>query len=61
MRTSVQLVDAGAYPGGVNETSVMATPEVLDGLDLWRTLPVSQQPSWPDQAALQTVLARLAS
>ena len=61
MRTSVQLVDAGTYPDGVNETSVMATPEVLDGLDLWRTLPVSQQPSWPDQAALQAVLTRLAS
>ena len=61
MRTSVQLVDAGTYPDGVNETSVLATPEVLDGLALWRTLPVSQQPSWPDQAALQTVLTRLAS
>jgi len=61
MRTSVQLVDAATYPDPVNETSVMATTEVLDGLDLWRTLPVSQQPTWPDPAALESVLKRLSS
>ena len=29
------------------------------GLDVWRTLPVAQQPKWPDHAALQAAAATL--
>ena len=61
MRTSVQVLDAGPYPGRVSETSVLASPEVLDGLDVWRTLPAAQQPNWPDQGALDAALAKLSS
>jgi 3-deoxy-7-phosphoheptulonate synthase len=45
----------------VSETSVLPSPEVLDGLDAWRTLPAAQQPVWPDQDALENALARLRS
>lgn len=31
------------------------------GLDLWRDLPLAQQPGWPDQADLQAVTAELAT
>jgi len=40
--------------------SVEADPSVLEGLDRWRTLPVTQQPAWPDADALARVGARLA-
>ena len=30
------------------------------GLDFWRTLPVKQQPNWPDQEAVRAAYARLA-
>ncbi|MFD1720797.1 class II 3-deoxy-7-phosphoheptulonate synthase [Amnibacterium endophyticum] len=33
------------------DAKVPATPEVLAGLDRWRTLPVRQQPTWADPAA----------
>ncbi len=29
------------------------------GLDVWRTLPAAQQPSWPDSAVLREVSATL--
>ena len=45
----------------MSETSVRASPEVLDGLDAWRKLPAAQQPAWPDEAELQQVLATLSS
>ena len=32
------------------ETVVGASPAVVAGLDHWRTLPVVQQPVWPDPA-----------
>jgi 3-deoxy-7-phosphoheptulonate synthase len=40
--------------------SVEADPTVLQGLEHWRTLPVTQQPAWPDADALARVGARLA-
>jgi 3-deoxy-7-phosphoheptulonate synthase len=37
-------------------------PSVPDlGLDAWRDLPASQQPTWPDEAALREVAATLAT
>lgn len=38
--------------------SVEADPRVLEGLEAWRTLPVTQQPAWPDRDALQRVTDR---
>jgi 3-deoxy-7-phosphoheptulonate synthase len=35
------------------------TPEVVEGLDYWRSLPVKQQPTWPDKDAATTVIAEL--
>ncbi|HEX8497072.1 MAG TPA: 3-deoxy-7-phosphoheptulonate synthase class II [Actinomycetales bacterium] len=43
------------------ETSVQASPDVLDGLDAWRDLPAAQQPVWPDDAALRDVVTRLSA
>ncbi|WP_147796461.1 class II 3-deoxy-7-phosphoheptulonate synthase [Cellulomonas sp. Y8] len=40
--------------------SVEADPRVLQGLEAWRDLPVTQQPAWPDRDALQRVTDRLA-
>jgi 3-deoxy-7-phosphoheptulonate synthase len=40
--------------------SVEADPQVLAGLDHWRTLPAGQQPRWPDRAALDVVTRKLA-
>ncbi len=39
--------------------AVAAPPEVLDGLDHWRTLPLHQQPAWPDPAAVATAAEEL--
>lgn len=36
-------------------------PEVLAGLDRWRSLPAAQQPAWPDAKALADVRDRLAA
>ena len=41
------------------ETVVPARPEVLAGLDHWRTLPLHQQPTWPDAAAADAAAAEL--
>jgi len=40
--------------------SIEADPRVLEGLEHWRTLPVTQQPAWPDPEALARVTGRLA-
>ncbi len=40
---------------------MQATPEVLKGLEHWRTLNNAQQPNWPDQAALRAAVADLAT
>lgn len=34
--------------------------EVLEGLDAWRSLPIKQQPEWPDRAVLDAVTSELA-
>ncbi len=45
----------------MSETTVLASPEVLDGLDAWRGLPAAQQPVWPDRAALDDAVVRLSA
>jgi 3-deoxy-7-phosphoheptulonate synthase len=37
------------------EPVVNADPSVIAGLDYWRTLPIKQQPSWPDPEAAHAV------
>ncbi|HZW42324.1 MAG TPA: 3-deoxy-7-phosphoheptulonate synthase, partial [Agromyces sp.] len=34
---------------------------MIAGLDYWRTLPIKQQPSWPDAEAAHAASAELAS
>src|SRR5690606_9053988 len=41
--------------------SVEASPELLEGLERWRSLEPAQQPVWPDEAKLAQVTAKLAS
>ncbi len=43
------------------ETVVHADPAVIAGLDAWRTLPIKQQPTWPDPAAAAAASAELAT
>jgi len=43
------------------EPVITAAPAVIEGLDYWRTLPVKQQPAWPDAAATAAVSAELSS
>jgi 3-deoxy-7-phosphoheptulonate synthase len=38
---------------------VEPTPEVVEGLDYWRSLPIKQQPTWPDKDKATTVIAEL--
>ena len=38
---------------------VEPTPEVVEGLDYWRALPIKQQPTWPDKDKATTVIAEL--
>lgn len=42
------------------ETVVHADPAVIAGLDHWRTLPIKQQPQWPDSAAVAEAVSELA-
>lgn len=44
-----------------DEPVVLADPSVITGLDRWRTLPIKQQPSWPDAAAVQAASDEIAS
>lgn len=41
------------------EAVVAPTQEVVEGLDHWRSLPIAQQPPWPDSAAVQGVFDEL--
>ncbi|MEO7122317.1 MAG: 3-deoxy-7-phosphoheptulonate synthase, partial [Lacisediminihabitans sp.] len=34
---------------------------MIAGLDYWRTLPIKQQPTWPDVQAVQAASAEIAS
>ena len=45
------------------ETDTVAPqdPDVLEGLDYWRTLPIKQQPTWPDAAAAEAASAEIAT
>ena len=43
------------------EPVVFADPSVIAGLDYWRTLPIKQQPQWPDAEAAHAASAELAT
>jgi 3-deoxy-7-phosphoheptulonate synthase len=43
-----------------SETVVLADPSVIAGLDYWRTLPISQQPEWPDPESVAAASAEIA-
>ena len=43
------------------ETVIAADPDIIAGLDHWRTLPIKQQPAWPDPAAAAAASAELAT
>ena len=43
------------------DTVVLADPDVISGLDYWRTLPIKQQPQWPDPAAAQAASDEIAT
>lgn len=42
------------------DTVVMPDPQVVAGLDHWRTLPIKQQPVWTDAEAVATASAEIA-
>lgn len=44
-----------------HEAVVVPDPDVLQGLDHWRSLPIAQQPPWPDQAEVSKVVTELQS
>jgi 3-deoxy-7-phosphoheptulonate synthase len=46
---------------GPIDTPDTADATLLAGLDEWRGLPAAQQPSWPDRAALDSVVAELST
>jgi 3-deoxy-7-phosphoheptulonate synthase len=43
------------------ETVVAASPEVMAGLDYWRTLAIKQQPEWSDPTSVEAASAQLAT
>ena len=43
------------------ETVIAADPDIIAGLDHWRTLTIKQQPAWPDAAAAAAASAELAT
>jgi 3-deoxy-7-phosphoheptulonate synthase len=44
-----------------NEPVVLADESVIAGLDYWRTLPIKQQPEWPDPDAALAASAEIAT
>ena len=42
-----------------SEHVVSPDPDVVKGLDHWRSLPIRQQPAWPDPAVAEAVVAEL--
>ncbi|AGW41693.1 2-dehydro-3-deoxyphosphooctonate aldolase [Leifsonia xyli subsp. cynodontis DSM 46306] len=40
---------------------IVPDESVMEGLDYWRTLPIEQQPEWPDKDAVTAVSAELAT
>lgn len=43
------------------EPVIAADPDIVAGLDHWRTLPIKQQPQWPDATAAEAASAELAT
>ncbi|MCY7326886.1 MAG: 3-deoxy-7-phosphoheptulonate synthase class II [Microbacteriaceae bacterium] len=43
------------------DTVVLPDPTVVAGLDYWRTLPIKQQPEWPDADAVGAASAEIAA
>ena len=43
------------------DTVVLPDPTVVAGLDYWRTLPIKQQPEWPDADAVGAASAEIAT
>ena len=43
------------------ELVVKADASVIEGLDAWRTLPIKQQPQWPDPDAIRVASEQIAS
>lgn len=41
--------------------NIAPDPAVVEGLDAWRSLPIDQQPEWPDPAVLADAAAELAA
>src|SRR3990170_5713353 len=41
------------------DTVVLPDPSVIAGLDYWRTLPIKQQPNWPDADAVGAASAEI--
>ena len=48
-----------SYPS--DDPVVLADPSVIAGLDYWRTLPIKQQPRWPDAEAAQAASSEIAT
>lgn len=44
-----------------SENVVLPDPAVVEGLDHWRTLPIKQQPAWPDPVATAAVSHELST
>jgi 3-deoxy-7-phosphoheptulonate synthase len=44
-----------------SEQVVLADPDVIAGLDSWRTLPIKHQPEWPDPDAVGAASAKIAT
>jgi 3-deoxy-7-phosphoheptulonate synthase len=44
-----------------SDSFIYPDPQVVEGLDHWRNLPIKQQPVWPDSAAVEAVSAELAT
>lgn len=44
-----------------NEPVVLADESVIAGLDYWRTLPIKQQPQWPDASSVRAASAEIAT
>ena len=43
------------------EPTIVADKTVIEGLDYWRTLPIKQQPQWPNAEEVKSASERLAS
>ena len=43
------------------EPNIVADKTVIEGLDYWRTLPIKQQPEWPNTEAVKATSAQLAA